>query len=177
MDNSSLLSLLGRAADDAIAITAPAHEPLPHAVWLQRTPGTLNGLGIGCNDRVAIVLANGPEMGADEFDFLPSDWRPGAGGGTRQHLAWRWKWRSAWACACSTCGDGGAPAPLQRPARWRRGPRRGRPAARRLDDVSMVLHTSAHHLAPEDRAAVAAQPRGPARNIARTLQFVPPTAA
>ncbi len=92
----TLLKLLGRAAPGATAIAASARPPLDYAGLLDligRTLGTLNGLGIGRNDRVAIVLANGPEMAscfiaaacgvttaplnpayrADEFEFYLSD--------------------------------------------------------------------------------------------------------
>jgi acyl-CoA synthetase (AMP-forming)/AMP-acid ligase II len=50
---------------DAIAITAPARSPLTYTQLLsqiQSVKGTLNACGIGRNDRVVIVLDNGPEM-------------------------------------------------------------------------------------------------------------------
>ena len=123
---------------------------------------TLNGLGIGRGDRVAIVLPNGPEMAGafiavaggaataplnpayreEEFDFYLGDLRPR-----------RWCWR---------------PARTSRPGRWRAprhpGRRAGADRARRRplhaaasgaapgapargglgepDDVALVLHTS-----------------------------------
>ena len=92
----SLIRMLSTAADDSVAITAPGRPGLSHGslrALVQRTLATLNGLGIGRNDRVAIVLANGPEMAtcfisaacgvttaplnpayrADEFEFYLSD--------------------------------------------------------------------------------------------------------
>ena len=92
----TLHRMLATAADAAVAITAPGRAALNYAglrALLQRTLNTLNGLGIGRNDRVAIVLANGPEMAtcfitaacgvttaplnpayrADEFEFYLSD--------------------------------------------------------------------------------------------------------
>ena len=92
----SLIRMLSTAADDATAITAPGRPGLNYGglrALVQRTLDTLNGLGIGRNDRVAIVLANGPEMAtcfvsaacgvttaplnpayrADEFEFYLSD--------------------------------------------------------------------------------------------------------
>ncbi len=92
----SLIRMLGSAADDAVAITAPGRPALGFGALralIQRTLGSLNALGIGRNDRVAIVLANGPEMAtcflsaacgvttaplnpayrADEFEFYLSD--------------------------------------------------------------------------------------------------------
>ena len=83
-------------ADNAPALGAPDRPPLTHGALRalsQRTTHDLNGMGIGRNDRVAIVLPNGPEMAAafvclgsgattaplnpgykhDEFDFYLSD--------------------------------------------------------------------------------------------------------
>ena len=63
----TLKELLAQGADDAVAIGAPEREPLNYA-GLRRlaaaTVQSLNALGIGRNDRVAIVLPNGPEMAA-----------------------------------------------------------------------------------------------------------------
>ncbi len=92
----TLKSLLAAGADAAPAISAPARSPLSFGALrslIADTLATLNGLGIGRNDRVAIVLANGPEMAtcfmacasgvasaplnpayrADEFEFYLSD--------------------------------------------------------------------------------------------------------
>jgi oxalate---CoA ligase len=59
--------LLRRGADDAPAIGAPGRPPLTHGGLRDlaaRTVAALNGMGIGRNDRVAMVLPNGPEMAA-----------------------------------------------------------------------------------------------------------------
>ena len=97
----TVLALLARGADAAPAIGAPtsaemARAPLTHAGLRALAAGTiaaLNGFGIGRNDRVAMVLPNGPEMAAgflaiacgattaplnpaykaEEFDFYLSD--------------------------------------------------------------------------------------------------------
>lgn len=84
----------GKAAD--IAIGAPGRPPLTYAGLLDHAKATviaLNARGIGRNDRVAIVLPNGPEMAsaflavaagattaplnpayrAEEYDFYLSD--------------------------------------------------------------------------------------------------------
>jgi acyl-CoA synthetase (AMP-forming)/AMP-acid ligase II len=94
----TLLALLARGAEaaPAIGVTDQAAPPLTHG-GLRRlcaeTTAALNAIGIGRNDRVAIVVANGPEMAAafvaiatgattaplnpayraDEFEFYLSD--------------------------------------------------------------------------------------------------------
>jgi acyl-CoA synthetase (AMP-forming)/AMP-acid ligase II len=93
---STIVDLLSVGAANAIAIKAPNAKPLTYAnlrTNLQKTVATLNSFGIGRQDRVAIVLPNGPEMAAafvciaagataaplnpayraDEFEFYLSD--------------------------------------------------------------------------------------------------------
>ena len=88
--------LLRRSANDAPAIGTPGRPWLTHGglrALARRTTASLNAMGIGRNDRVAMVLPNGPEMAAafvaiacaattaplnpayraDEFDFYLSD--------------------------------------------------------------------------------------------------------
>ena len=92
----TVAQLLARGADAAPAIGTPGRPWLTHAglrALAQRTVASLNAMGIGRNDRVAMVLPNGPEMAAafvavatgattaplnpayraDEFDFYLSD--------------------------------------------------------------------------------------------------------
>ncbi|HWH73180.1 MAG TPA: acyl--CoA ligase [Methylibium sp.] len=92
----TFLQLLATGADAAPALRAPGRPALTHAglrALVGRTLASLNALGAGRNDRVAIVLANGPEMAAcflacaagttsaplnpayraDEFEFYLSD--------------------------------------------------------------------------------------------------------
>ena len=92
----TMTELLGRGANDANAIGAPGRQWLTHGglrLLAARTVASLNAMGIGRNDRVAMVLPNGPEMAAlfvtvacgattaplnpaykaDEFDFYLSD--------------------------------------------------------------------------------------------------------
>ena len=91
-----LQELLSTGADAAPAISAPGRGALSFGglrALIQATLASLNGIGIGRNDRVAIVLPNGPEMAscfiacasgvasaplnpayrADEFEFYLSD--------------------------------------------------------------------------------------------------------
>ena len=63
--STNLKDLLARGADDAAAIAAPGRHTLSHGALrrlIETTLARLNGLGLGRNDRVAIVLDNGPEM-------------------------------------------------------------------------------------------------------------------
>jgi acyl-CoA synthetase (AMP-forming)/AMP-acid ligase II len=97
----TLQALLTRGADQATAISAPGRTPLSFAglcALVDVTRERLNSLGIGRNDRVAIVLDNGPEMAtcyiacacavtsaplnpayrAEEFEFYLTDLRAAA---------------------------------------------------------------------------------------------------
>jgi oxalate---CoA ligase len=93
---STIAKLIEEGRDNAPAIGAPERTALTHQglrQLAQRTIADLNRLGIGRNDRVAIVLPNGPEMATafiaiacgattaplnpayrgEEFDFYLSD--------------------------------------------------------------------------------------------------------
>jgi acyl-CoA synthetase (AMP-forming)/AMP-acid ligase II len=65
--NATLNALLAKGAANAPAIRAPGRPALSYAGLRDLADATiarLNGIGIGRNDRVAIVLPNGPEMAA-----------------------------------------------------------------------------------------------------------------
>ncbi|MEM7443023.1 MAG: AMP-binding protein, partial [Pseudomonadota bacterium] len=65
--SSTIRHLLANGADDAPAIGAPGVAALDFAglrALSDYTVSALNGVGIGRNDRVAIVLPNGPAMAA-----------------------------------------------------------------------------------------------------------------
>src|SRR5262245_21946551 len=93
---STLRELMATGADDAPAVGAPGAAALTHLglrALVEQTIATLNGFGVGRNDRVAIVLPNGPDMAtafiaiasgttaaplnpaykAEEFEFYMSD--------------------------------------------------------------------------------------------------------
>src|SRR5882724_6523724 len=95
---SSITALLERGAPGATALSAPGGVPLTYQTLRKLASDTiiaLNARGIGRNDRVAIVLDNGPEMAAaflcigssataaplnpayraDEFEFYLTDLR------------------------------------------------------------------------------------------------------
>ena len=64
-DAKTVIDLLERGSDEAVAITGPGRKPLTYSGVRQQVVSTvsrLNELGVGRNDRVAIVLPNGPEM-------------------------------------------------------------------------------------------------------------------
>jgi len=94
--SATLRQLMAAGADTAPAIGAPGTAALTYdglRALVERTIATLNSFGIGRNDRVAIVLPNGPDMAsafiaiasgataaplnpsykADEFEFYMSD--------------------------------------------------------------------------------------------------------
>ncbi len=98
MSKTTLRILLNTGADNATAVTAPDAVPLTFAglrAQVDDTIAALNSVGIGRNDRVAIVLPNCPEMAVafmaiasgtasaplnsayrvDEFEFYLSDLR------------------------------------------------------------------------------------------------------
>jgi acyl-CoA synthetase (AMP-forming)/AMP-acid ligase II len=95
-DVSTIRELLQNGQDDAVAFVAPERAPMTYKALrdqVEATLATLNGLDIARNDRVAIVLPNGPELAAafvaiasgattaplnpayrqEEFDFYLSD--------------------------------------------------------------------------------------------------------
>ena len=64
---TTIAELISAGADEGIAICAPDARPLTYSALracMQRTTTTLNAMGIGNGDRVAILLPNGPEMAA-----------------------------------------------------------------------------------------------------------------
>ena len=64
-DAVTFKALFASGDDTAPAICAPGRPALSHGqlrALVGRTIDSLNGLGVGRNDRVAIVLPNGPEM-------------------------------------------------------------------------------------------------------------------
>ena len=94
--HSTIHELLQVGGDDAIAVSGIDRSALTYAGLRQHVADTvaaLNKLGIGRNDRIAIVLGNGPEMATafvsiaccattaplnpaykqDEFDFYLAD--------------------------------------------------------------------------------------------------------
>ncbi len=194
----SLIRMLSTADAEAVALTAPGRPALSHSglrSLVQRTLDTLNGLGIGRNDRVAIVLANGPEMAscflsaacgvstaplnpayrADEFEFYLADLNAKAlivehdSTSPAVAVAQKLGVRLIDLHAGSAAGD------------FTLRPRDGAPAATAAahgglaqpDDISMVLHTSGTTSRPKIVPLSQRNLCASARNIAATLQFTP----
>jgi acyl-CoA synthetase (AMP-forming)/AMP-acid ligase II len=161
-------ALLHVGRDDDPAIVAPGRQPLSH-IGLRRlalqTISELNVFGIGHNDRVAIVLPNGPEMAAafiaiasgattaplnpayraEEFDFYLSDLN------ARALLIADGMESPARAVAAargipviSLVANDSAPAGtfILRPEGEIAGGRAAPPGFAQADDVALVLHTS-----------------------------------
>src|SRR5262249_32231608 len=66
-DSSTIAELLNEGSAASTAITAPDARPLTYEALrgqVTRTVAALSGFGVGPQDRVAIVLPNGPEMAA-----------------------------------------------------------------------------------------------------------------
>ncbi len=195
--STTLDALLATGAADAPALTAPGRKALGHGALralIAATLARLNALGIGRNDRVAIVLDNGPEMAAcfvacasgvtsaplnpayraDEFDFYLSDLR------AKALVVARASTSPAVAVAerlgmrvLDLVVADGAPA-----GAFTLEPRvavEAAPAAQgglaRPEDVSMVLHTSGTTSRPKIVPLAQSNLAASARHIRATLQF------
>src|SRR4051812_5461443 len=69
-----LIEAQAKRTPDAIAILAPGRAPLPYGrlqVHISDIVKTLNAMGLGRNDRVAVVPPKGPEM-AVAFVAVPA---------------------------------------------------------------------------------------------------------
>ena len=194
----TLKDLLAIGADAAPALAAPGRPVLTHAALraqVAATLGTLNTLGIGRGDRVAIVLANGPEMAAcyiacasgvtsaplnpayraDEFEFYLNDLNAKAlvveVGSVSPAIEVAQKLGVRLLDLVVAEGAAAGAFTLQ--------PRDGKtdaPAAThggfaQADDVSMVLHTSGTTSRPKIVPLSQANLVASARNIGRTLAF------
>lgn len=190
----TLHELLQAGADDAVALAAPGRPSLSYAALrglVADTMAALNAGGIGRNDRVAIVLPNGPEMAScfiacasavtsaplnpayrvDEFEFYLNDLQASA-------LIVEQGSISPAVEAASKLGvrvielqvADGAPAGLFTLADLPVAScDHGGPA--QPEDVAMVLHTSGTTSRPKRVPLSVANLCASARHIAATLQF------
>jgi acyl-CoA synthetase (AMP-forming)/AMP-acid ligase II len=196
---STLQEALATAAADRIALGAPSRPPLSFGALraqIARTVADLNALGIGRNDRVAIVLDNGPEMAscfvacasgvasaplnpayrADEFEFYLADLNARAlivaqgSASPAVDVA-----RKLGVRLLDLVVEPGAPA-----GEYRLHARDATAVASaplggfaEPGDVSMVLHTSGTTSRPKIVPLSQANLAASARHIATTLQFTP----
>lgn len=193
----TLKDLLAQGAESAAAVAAPGRSALSHG-GLRRLIDTtlrrLNALGLGRNDRVAIVLDNGPEMAtcfmacasgvasaplnpayrADEFEFYLSDLN------AKALIVSRGSASPSVEVALKL----GVPVidlvsdPAEPAGSFTLEPREQRattPSANggyaQADDVSMVLHTSGTTSRPKIVPLSQGNLAASATHIARTLQF------
>jgi oxalate---CoA ligase len=194
----TLQPLLERAAAESPALGAPGRAALTHGelrALAERTRATLNAAGIGRNDRLAMVLPNGPEMAAlfvcaatccataplnpayraEEFDFYLTDLRAKAlvveAGSTSPAVE-----------VAARLGvplielrpdlEAGAGAYTLAPAGGLRGPA-AQPGPAEPGDISMVLHTSGTTSRPKIVPLSQANLAASAQHIAHTLAFAP----
>jgi acyl-CoA synthetase (AMP-forming)/AMP-acid ligase II len=195
--NHTLMDLLATGADDAPALTAPGRPALTHGALralARRTVASLNTLGAGRNDRVAIVLANGPEMAAcflsaacgvttaplnpayraDEFEFYLSDLRARLlvvehdSTSPAIEVAQRLGVRIVDLHPGQTAGDFTLRARDGQPCAPAE-----RPGPAEPDDTAMVLHTSGTTSRPKIVPLSQRNLCASAGHIARTLAFTP----
>lgn len=194
-DATTLQTLLSTGNETAAAIGAPSRKVLTHGelrALIARTVTRLNELGAGRNDRVAIVLPNGPEMAAcflavatgtasaplnpayrqDEFEFYLGDLN------AKLLIAMQGVDTPARAAAAKLgvpivelvpdTAAGAGSFTLQ-------GAGAGKPAANggfaQPDDVAMVLHTSGTTSRPKIVPLSQKNLCASAQNIRRTLAF------
>jgi acyl-CoA synthetase (AMP-forming)/AMP-acid ligase II len=193
-----LRDLLSRGADNAPAVSAPSRTALTFGALrtlISDTIAQLNTLGIGRNDRVGIVLANGPEMATcfmacasgvtsaplnpayrgDEFEFYLNDLNAKAliveQGSTSAAIAVAEKLGVR---IIDLLTD-----PTQGAGNFTLTPRDGKTAGTlaiqgghaQPGDVSMVLHTSGTTSRPKIVPLSQANLVASATNIRNTLQF------
>ena len=192
----TLHDLLQAGADEALAIAAPGRPPLDYRglrALVSATTAALNASGIGRNDRVAIVLPNGPEMAtcfvacasavasaplnpayrADEFEFYLDDLQAKAliverGSASPAVEAARKRGVRVIELVVAE----GAPA-----GQFTLGAAPAAPCAHpgpaEAQDVAMVLHTSGTTSRPKRVPLSGGNLCASARQIAATLQFTP----
>jgi acyl-CoA synthetase (AMP-forming)/AMP-acid ligase II len=194
----TLQDLLQAGADDAIAIAAPGRPGLDYRglrALVAATTRSLNAAGLGRNDRVAIVLPNGPEMAscflacasavasaplnpayrADEFEFYLADLQAKAlivaQASTSPAVAAA---RKLGVPVIELAVAEGAAAGQFELGGLTSAPVAGAGAGpSQAQDVAMVLHTSGTTSRPKRVPLSVANLCASARHIAATLQFGP----
>jgi acyl-CoA synthetase (AMP-forming)/AMP-acid ligase II len=197
---ATLTTLLATGADDAPAIGAPGRRASTFGELRALTDATrerLNALGIGRNDRVAIVLDNGPEMAtcfvacacavtsaplnpayrAEEFEFYLSDLKAAAlivSRGTTSPAVAVAERLGVRLLELVADADAGAGQFTLVPRDGDETPRAATaPGVAQPDDVSMVLHTSGTTSRPKIVPLSQRNLAASAQNIRATLRFTP----
>jgi acyl-CoA synthetase (AMP-forming)/AMP-acid ligase II len=203
---ATVLSLIATGLDEAPAIAAPGQAALSYAALRTlagQTIDRLNQLGIGRNDRIAIVLANGPQMAAafvaiaagattaplnpsyraDEFEFYLADLE------AKALLVERGAETPARAVAArlgvpilELCPDPAAGAGAFTIEPMVEAPadalldvvaRADAPGAAEPDDIALILHTSGTTSRPKMVPLTQRNITASAGHISRTLQLSP----
>jgi acyl-CoA synthetase (AMP-forming)/AMP-acid ligase II len=195
---ATLTTLLATGADEAPAIGAPGRRAMTYRelrTLIASTRVQLNGLGIGRNERVAIVLDNGPEMAAcfvscacavasaplnpayraEEFEFYLSDLRAAAlivsRGSTSPAVAVAKKLGVRLIDLVADAQAGAGSFVLE--PRDAGTATASAPGAAEADDVSMVLHTSGTTSRPKIVPLSQRNLAASAQHIRATLKFSP----
>jgi len=197
-DAVTFKALFASGDDSAPAISAPGRPALTHGqlrTLVGKTISSLNALGVGRNDRVAIVLPNGPEMAtcfiavasgttsaplnpayrAEEFEFYLNDLN------ARILIVERGSQSPAVDVArklgvriVDLVADANGPAgDFELVAREAGTAAAANPGYAEADDVALVLHTSGTTSRPKIVPLSQRNVCASAQNICRTLAFVP----
>jgi acyl-CoA synthetase (AMP-forming)/AMP-acid ligase II len=197
-NRSTLEPLLAEGAGDAAALLAPSTPVLTYQALrrqIAETVTALNRVGIGRNDRVAIVLPNGPEMAtaflsvasgtasaplnpayrADEFEFYLNDLNARAviveEGSASPVIAVAQKLGVPILTLRPQPAEGAGRFTLDAGKLPEKPPAAGGQAG--PDDVALVLHTSGTTSRPKIVPLTQRNVCASARNIAATLKLTP----
>jgi oxalate---CoA ligase len=193
----TVAALLDAGAPDAPALTSPGGVPLTYPglrALSAQTLAVLNAQGVGRNDRVAIVLDNGPEMAAaflcvaagstaaplnpvyraEEFEFYLSDLKAKIlvieQGKSSPAVEVADKLGIPVVRLVATPRQGAGSFVLEFPARLVL-PRADRLGPATPDDIALVLHTSGTTSRPKIVPLAQRNVCASARNIRKTLAF------
>lgn len=194
---TTIVELISRGADDATALSAPGGAPLSYRQLrglMTETTAALNAFGIGRDDRVALVLDNGPHAAsaflaiaagataaplnagyrAEEFEFYLSDLRARLliieAGKTSPAIEIASKLGIPVARLALAAERGSGAFSLELPAGTTAAER---PGAAQPDDIALVLHTSGTTSRPKIVPLRQRNVCASARNVAAALALAP----